>query len=125
MGKALFKFYLDYEGEEVESVFIEDEEKVNSVIGKEAYFAYGLSKYLEDVYVELEQGMFTKVDLDLKSVKKIEKTLGKEICGYHPFERMELHCEQEDCWTHQLLKKLTFVDGAFYCKKHKPTQSKN
>ena len=96
----LYKFYWDCGRQgEVEGLFFEDEEKIQSAIGKEIYFGEILGKH-SDVYGTLEEQDLKAIDLPEESINMLVSHIGTHLSGYNPLDYImcsECRCLSEDC----------------------------
>ena len=86
----LYKFYWDCgRAGSVEGLFVEDHEKVESMIGKRVYFGEILGKHSE-VYGNLDTEDLDIVSEDQEKIAWLVKTMGgKTISGHNPIETIE------------------------------------
>ena len=70
----------------IDGLFIQDEEKVNGMIGEEIYFGNILGKHSE-VYGTITEGDIVKVDVSNSVVEELKNAFkGHTISGYNPFD---------------------------------------
>lgn len=82
--KKIYKMYLECgRMGELESVFIEEEERMEALIGKELYFGEVLGKHSE-IYGKLEENEIIVLSEDQNAIKIIED-LNILPTGYYPF----------------------------------------
>ena len=73
---------------ELEGLFVATEQEVKELTGKEVYFGEVLGKHSE-IYGEIEEGDFEKIDLDAETVAKVEKILSDTWSGFNPLEYLQ------------------------------------
>lgn len=95
--KKLYRFELDYgRMGSLDGLFIEDEQKVKDIIGKEVYFGEVLGKHSE-VYSDMREYMFEAIDLPQDVIEMLEEKVGASISGFNPIEIKEEHdADMED-----------------------------
>lgn len=90
----LWRFYLDCgRSGSLVGLFVASEYDVEQAIGKEVYFGEVLGKHSE-VYAELGEHHFSKVDLDSQTVMKVKFVLGRNWSGFNPLEYVRNYCEE-------------------------------
>lgn len=90
--KYLWRFYWDCGRQgNLEGLFVATENEIKEVIGKDVYFGEVLGKHSE-IYGTIEENDIKKIDLDYKTVEKVEKVLGDTWSGFNPFEYVEYEC---------------------------------
>lgn len=84
----LWKYKIDYCYGYVEGLFIATELQINKLVNNTIYFGEIMGKHSE-VEIEFENGDFTKIDLDSKTIENITKLLGNTWSGYNPLEFLD------------------------------------
>ena len=97
LDKYLWRFYWDCGRDgSLDGLFVATENEVSELIGKRVYFGEVLGKHSE-IFGELEEGDFDKVDLDSETVTKVAKVLGISWSGFDPRDYLsEDEGEKED-----------------------------
>lgn len=89
MEKYLWRFDWDCgRSGNLDGLIVATEEEIRGLIGKHAYFGEVLGKHSE-VHGDIEEGDFTKVDIDSDAVTKVSAVLGRSWSGFDPREYID------------------------------------
>lgn len=75
----------------IHGLFVATEQDISKLTGQYAYFGEALGKHSE-VYCDIEETFFTKIDLDSETVEKVSLILGYTWSGYNPLRYVKWNC---------------------------------
>lgn len=94
--KKLYSFCLDYgRSGDLEGLFVAEESEISDIINKEVCFGEVLGKH-SWVIAEMEESMFSVIDIPQEIINVLEEKIGKTISGYNPLEYCKRSKKEED-----------------------------